>query len=90
LVELAPLSEGALIPQAVARALGAQERPGEPLTDTLAEVLRTEQTLLVLDNCEHVVEAVAQLVDVLLDVCQRLRVLATAEKFWASRARRRG
>ena len=80
LVELAPLSEGALIPQAVARALGAQERPGEPLTDTLAEVLRTEQTLLVLDNCEHVVEAVAQLVDVLLDACQRLRVLATSRE----------
>jgi predicted ATPase/DNA-binding SARP family transcriptional activator/DNA-binding CsgD family transcriptional regulator len=80
LVELAPLSEGALVPQAVAQALGVRERPGEPLTDTLAEVLRTEQTLLVLDNCEHVVEAVAPLVDVLLDSCPGVRVLATSRE----------
>jgi predicted ATPase/DNA-binding SARP family transcriptional activator/DNA-binding CsgD family transcriptional regulator len=80
LVELAPLPEGALVPQAVARALGVKERPGEPLTDTLAEVLRTKRVLLVLDNCEHLVEAVAPLVDVLLDACAGVRVLATSRE----------
>ena len=80
LVELAPLSEGTLVPQVVARALGVKERPEEPLTDTLAEVLRTKQTLLVLDNCEHLVEAVARVVDVLLDACPGVRVLATSRE----------
>jgi predicted ATPase/DNA-binding SARP family transcriptional activator/DNA-binding CsgD family transcriptional regulator len=80
LVELAALSEGALIPQALARALKVKERSGEPLTDTLAEVLRAKRSLLVLDNCEHLVEAVARLVDVLLDACPGVRVLATSRE----------
>ena len=80
LVELAPLSEGPLVPQSVARALGVKERPGEPLTDTLAEVLRAKQTLLVLDNCEHLVGAIAHLVDVILDACPGVRVLATSRE----------
>jgi predicted ATPase/DNA-binding SARP family transcriptional activator/DNA-binding CsgD family transcriptional regulator len=80
LVELAPLSEGALIPKAVARALGVKDRPSQPLSDTLAEDLRTKQALLVLDNCEHLVETVARLVDVLLDACPGVRVLATSRE----------
>ena len=62
LVELAPLSEGELVPQAVADAVGVQEQPGQPLTDTLVEALREKKLLLVLDNCEHLVEAAARLV----------------------------
>jgi len=80
LAELAPLSEGELVPQTVAQALGVKERPGEQLTDTLVEFLRARHTLLVLDNCEHLVEAVAQLVDILLDACPRLRLLATSRE----------
>ena len=80
LVELAGLSEGALLPQAVAGALEVPERPGEPLTDTLAEVLRSREVLLVLDNCEHLVEAVARLVDKMLDSCPKLRILATSRE----------
>ena len=45
LVELAPLSEGAPVPQAVAQALEVRERPGDPLTDTLAEVLANQTNL---------------------------------------------
>src|SRR5215213_528918 len=63
LVELAPLSEETLVPKAVAEALKVPERPPEPLTHTLAEVLRDRQLLLVLDNCEHLIEATARLVD---------------------------
>jgi predicted ATPase/DNA-binding SARP family transcriptional activator/DNA-binding CsgD family transcriptional regulator len=80
LVGLAPLTEGTLVPQAVAGALGVQEQPGQPLTDTLTDVLRAKQVLLVLDNCEHLVEAAAQLVDMLLDSCTRLRMMATSRE----------
>jgi predicted ATPase/DNA-binding CsgD family transcriptional regulator len=80
LVELAGLSEGALVPQAVAKAVGAEEQPGRPLADTLAHYLRDKEMLLVVDNCEHLVEDAARLVDVLLDSCPRLRVLATSRE----------
>ena len=80
LVELAPLSEEVLVPKAVAETLGVPERPAEPLTDTLADVLRDRQLLLVLDNCEHLLEAAAHLVDKLLDSCPRARILATSRE----------
>jgi predicted ATPase len=80
LVQLAPLSEDALVPKAVAEALGVSERPGEPLADTLAELLRERQLLLILDNCEHLLEASARLADKLLDSCPRLRILATSRE----------
>jgi DNA-binding SARP family transcriptional activator len=80
LVELAPLSEGELVAQEVAEALEVSERPGEPLTDTLVDVIGSKNLLVVLDNCEHLVEAAAQLVDVLLDSCPQLRVLATSRE----------
>jgi predicted ATPase len=80
LVQLAPLSEGELVPKAVAEALGVPERPQEPLLDTLAELLRDRQLLLILDNCEHLLEAVPSLVDLLLDSCPRVRILATSRE----------
>ena len=80
LVELAPLSEGALVPQAVAGTLEVKERPGEPLTGTLAEALHAKEMLLLLDNCEHLIDAAAHVVDGLLDSCPRLRILATSRE----------
>src|SRR5215204_2227397 len=80
LIELGPLSEGKLVPRAVAGALGVKEEAGQPLTNTLVEALRAKEMLLVLDNCEHLVEAVARLVDVLLDSCSRLRILVTSRE----------
>ena len=80
LAELAPLSEGELVPQAVARALGVREQPDRPLTDTLAENLRARKALLVVDNCEHLADSVAGLLDTLLNSCPRLRVLATSRE----------
>ncbi len=78
LVELAPLPVGGLVPKAVAGAVRTPEVPGRQITDTLVESLRDKEQLLVMDNCEHLTEAVARLVDVLLDACPRLRVLATS------------
>jgi predicted ATPase/DNA-binding CsgD family transcriptional regulator len=80
LVELATLSEAALVPKAVAEALEVPERPAEPLADTLSEALRDGQLLLILDNCEHLLEASARLVDKLLDSCPRVRILATSRE----------
>src|SRR5262245_8963202 len=77
LVELAPLADAALVPQAVAAVLGVQEHPGRPLLATLAEALRPQQLLLVLDNCEHLVAAWAALADNLLRACPQLEILAT-------------
>jgi predicted ATPase/DNA-binding CsgD family transcriptional regulator len=81
LVELAPLSEEVLVPKAVAEALEVPERPAESLADSLAEVLRNRELLLILDNCEHLIEAIASLVDLLLDSCPRLRILATSREW---------
>ena len=80
LVQLAPLSEGELLPQVVAQALGVAERPGEPLIDTLVEVIGPKDLLIVLDNCEHLLEAVARFVDEVLDSCPRVRILATSRE----------
>ena len=80
LVELAPLSEEALVSKAVAEALKMPERPQEPIADTLADVLRDKQLLLVVDNCEHVVGAAARLADKLLDSCPRVRILTTSRE----------
>ena len=80
LVELAALSEGELVPQAVAKALGVREQSGRPLTETLKDALRARKMLLVVDNCEHLIEAVVHLVDALLETCAGLRVLATSRE----------
>jgi predicted ATPase/DNA-binding SARP family transcriptional activator/DNA-binding CsgD family transcriptional regulator len=79
-VELAPLSEGRLVAQAVALALGVPEQPQHYFAETLADFLRNKRTLLVLDNCEHLVDALARLTDVLLNSCPHLRVLATSRE----------
>ncbi len=80
LVELAPLSDPGLIPQTVAAALGLREPSGRPVTEHLAETLRHRQLLLVLDNCEHLLAASAQLAEALLRACPGLRLLATSRE----------
>jgi non-specific serine/threonine protein kinase len=77
-VELGPLADPALVPQAVARALGLRERPGRPLPALLAEALRPRRAILLLDNCERLAPACAELATTLLEVCPDLRVLATS------------
>ena len=80
LVKLAPLSDPGLVAQAVAGALEVSERPDQPLADTLVDDLRDKTVLLIMDNCEHLVEAAARLTDDFLDSCPRLRVLATSRE----------
>ncbi|HEV2121621.1 MAG TPA: protein kinase, partial [Chloroflexota bacterium] len=80
LVELAPLSDAHLVPQAVAAALGVREGADRPQLDVLVEFLRSRRFLLVLDNCEHLVQACAQLAEQLLRACPYLRILATSRE----------
>jgi predicted ATPase/DNA-binding SARP family transcriptional activator len=80
LVELAALTEPALVPRVVAAALGVREEPGRSLSATLSVALRATPTLLILDNCEHLGAACAALVGTLLGACPQLRVLATSRE----------
>jgi predicted ATPase/class 3 adenylate cyclase len=77
LVELAPVSEPAAVPLAVASALGLRESAGT-LTDSLLQHLRDRELLLLLDNCEHLVQGCAQLVKTLLQGTRGVKVLATS------------
>ncbi|MFD7662741.1 ATP-binding protein [Streptomyces sp. NPDC059788] len=79
-VDLAGLGDPQLLAHAVAAGLDVQEQAGRSLPDVLAERLRDAAMLLVLDCCEHLVEAVAQLVLPLLSACRSLRVLATSRE----------
>jgi predicted ATPase/DNA-binding CsgD family transcriptional regulator/DNA-binding XRE family transcriptional regulator len=80
LVELAPVRDPALVPAVVAAALGVREQPGQPAARALARVLARQQLLLVLDNCEHLIGAAAQLCAGLLTTCDDVRVLATSRE----------
>jgi non-specific serine/threonine protein kinase len=80
-VELAPLSDPALVPQAVAQVLGVIEQPGRSLVERLADFLESRELLLILDNCEHLVAACAEFVEGLLrQCCLDLRILATSRE----------
>ncbi|MFL5827482.1 MAG: ATP-binding protein [Thermoleophilaceae bacterium] len=80
LVELAPLLEGALVASEVAEALGVQLRAGIRPAETLAHQLADRRLLLVLDNCEHLIESCAQLADELLRACAGLTILTTSRE----------
>lgn len=80
LVDLAALADAALVAKAVALAVGVLEAEGRPLLETLIHFLRPKQLLLLLDNCEHVITAVAELSETLLQSCPRLHVVATSRE----------
>ena len=80
LAELALVRDPAQVAPMVAAALGIREQPGAPAAEVLARVLARQQLLLVLDNCEHVIGAAAQLCAGLLAACDDVRVLATSRE----------
>ncbi|WP_330256934.1 protein kinase [Nocardia sp. NBC_00565] len=79
LVELADVSDPSLLVSVVAAALGLRD-PARPLREVMVEFLATRETLLVLDNCEQLVAAVAELVETWLRACPHLRILATSRE----------
>ena len=79
-VDLGSLQAPTMVPTAVAAAVGVRERSSQDLVDTLADHLGEHRLLLVMDNCEHLVDACAQLASSLLRSCAQLRVLATSRE----------
>ncbi len=80
LVDLAALSDPALVTQTVASAVGIREMPGRPLLATLLDSLERKRHLLILDNCEHLVSACAHFAEAVLRRCPEVRILATSRE----------
>ena len=79
-VDLAPITHPGVVPLTVARALGLPDLPGRSTMDTLLRFIRDRQMLVVLDNCEHLLDACAELVVALLGGAPRLTMLATSRE----------
>jgi predicted ATPase len=80
LVELAPLADSAYIASTIASTFSLREVQGVPLINIVIDYLRGKQLLLILDNCEHLVEACAQLTDQLLHDCPQLKIIASSRE----------
>lgn len=80
LVELAPVSDPAAVAEVVASTLQVSHEPGVALTDSIARALSQRRSLLVLDNCEHVIDAAADLVDVILSAAPTAQILTTSRQ----------
>jgi predicted ATPase len=80
LAELAPVPAAQLVPQTVVSALGVRERPNEAPSQTLVGWIGGRSLLLVLDNCEHLLDACVELAAALLDACPNLRLLTTSRE----------
>jgi predicted ATPase/DNA-binding XRE family transcriptional regulator len=79
-VGFAPVADPSLVVATIASALGVQDAPNLPLLETLRTHLRNKAVLLVLDNCEHLIERVSVVAETLLDGCPRVRILATSRE----------
>jgi predicted ATPase/class 3 adenylate cyclase len=79
-IDLAPITHPGIVPVAVARAFGLPDQPGRSTMDTLLRFIRDRQMLVVLDNCEHLLDASAELVVALLGAAPGLTVLATSRE----------
>ncbi|MBV8164021.1 MAG: hypothetical protein JOZ91_07115 [Candidatus Eremiobacteraeota bacterium] len=78
--DFSPLVGASLLPSIVAHALGVREQPGRSLTEGVVAWLRRKHALLIFDNCEHVLDASAELADEILHNCPDIRVLATSRQ----------
>jgi len=79
-VDLAPLADPALVPEMVASTLGLLEEQGRPILTRLTDYLRARHTLLILDNCEYLIEASAHIAQSLLLACANVHILATSRE----------
>jgi predicted ATPase/class 3 adenylate cyclase len=79
-VELAPLADPELIPQAVLSTIGISEQAGKPAMEILKEYLHEKQVLIVLDNCEHLIEASTRVTNGLLNFAPGLKILASSRE----------
>ncbi len=80
LIELAPVSNGSLVAGTIALALGVRESTDRPVLETLLDDLRLRRALLVVDNCEHVIDDVRIVANAILRACPAVRILATSRE----------
>jgi predicted ATPase/class 3 adenylate cyclase len=80
LVELAPLADPGLVPQTVATVLGLMEESGKPIVQTLTAHLKDKRLLLLLDNCEHLLDGCAKVADALVRQGQQVKILASSRE----------
>ena len=79
-VELAPIIDPVLLPQEILRELGIKEEPKKTLEETLTGYLKDKEILIILDTCEHIIEACAMLTEKLLTKCPKLKIIATSRE----------
>ncbi|MFN2459526.1 MAG: tetratricopeptide repeat protein [Candidatus Velthaea sp.] len=79
-VDFAPLGDPALVPHAIASALGVHESPNRALVETIVGFLRNRQALVILDNCEHVVVQAAHCAEAIVRACTHVRIVATSRE----------
>jgi predicted ATPase/DNA-binding CsgD family transcriptional regulator len=79
-VDLAPITDPQLVPQAVASAIGLESEPGRDPLDWVCNRLRARSALVVVDNCEHLVEACAELAERVIEDCNGISLLATSQR----------
>ena len=80
LTELAAVSDPEMVAPAVASAVGVPEERGRHVVDSLVDALRPKRLMLVIDNCEHLIDACAELVDTVIKACPDVHVLATSRQ----------
>jgi predicted ATPase/class 3 adenylate cyclase len=80
LVELAAVTDADSVPSSIAAVLGVAGQPGQAMLDTLVQALAPQRLLIVLDNCEHLVDACARTADAILRRCPRVHLLATSRE----------
>jgi predicted ATPase/class 3 adenylate cyclase/tetratricopeptide (TPR) repeat protein len=79
-LDLAPIRDPALIVSETAQVLGVREEPDRPMLQTLSSHLKSHRALLILDNCEHVIKAAAQMASAILKVAPHVRILASSRE----------
>jgi predicted ATPase/DNA-binding XRE family transcriptional regulator len=84
-VELAPVSDPTAVPHALAAAIGVRETGSSPIVDLIQEFVGAKELLIIVDNCEHLIDACAALADTLLRTCPAIRFLATSREALRSR-----
>jgi predicted ATPase/class 3 adenylate cyclase len=80
LVELAPITDASLVPSSLASIFHVQQVENRTVTEALLHALKPRRTLIIFDNCEHVVEAAARLIDAILRNCPHIRIIATTRQ----------
>jgi transcriptional regulator with XRE-family HTH domain len=80
LVELAPILDPLIVPRITAIAIGLRDEPQRPVIDMLSDYLREKEILMILDNCEHLLDSCSQLAATLLKRCPSLKILATSRE----------